>query len=116
MTSKNCRQILHDWIEQNPDGWKIRTVRTIAEETRLDDQEVKDYFEIVMAEREGGVPNDYLGCIASEIRKLLKEHVSEKEVAFRTGATMEDVKAIYDEIDAPRRRAESMRGWTEVRR
>lgn len=114
-SDKNCRQVLHEWISQNPEGWKTRTAHTISIETGLTESNVRDYFEIVMAEREGGVPQDYSGCISSEIRKLLNDNQDVKEVAFRTGATVEDVKAIKEEIDRPRREREAMGGWTRVR-
>lgn len=110
--NKNCRQVLREWINQNPEGWKIRTAKTISTETELTEGDVKDYFEIAMADIHGGSPQDYFNCIASEIRRLLKENKDVKEVTFITGATMADVRAIKEEIDRPRREREAMGGWT----
>ncbi|MDE0297274.1 MAG: hypothetical protein OXN17_01410 [Candidatus Poribacteria bacterium] len=109
--NKNTRQVLGEWINQNPDGWTIRTAKTIATETGTTEGDVKDYFEIAMADIHGGSPQDYFNCIASEIRKLLNEHKDVKEVTFVTGATMADVRAIKEEIDRPRREREAMGGW-----
>ena len=111
---KNCRQVLQDWINQNPKGWEIRTAHTIAEETGLKEDQVNDYFEIAMADIKGGVPQDYANCISSEIRKLLNENKDVKEVVFITKATMADVRKIKEEIDRPRKERESMHGWTRA--
>jgi hypothetical protein len=87
----------------------------MASETGLNESEVRNYFEIVMAECEGGTPDDYSQYIASEIRRLLNEGQSAKNVAFHTGASMEDVSFVKDEIERPMKEQQAMRGWKRTR-
>lgn len=57
--NKDCRQVLRECINQNPEGWKIRTAKTISTETELTEVDVNEYFEIATAEIHGGSSQRY---------------------------------------------------------